>query len=63
VSDQQDTQENAYLFRVNAELIESLGRCHVLIDDCRAKLVAANSNEPFLAADTPGAGEGDESVG
>lgn len=63
MSDQQDTQENAYLFRVNAELIESLGRCRVLVDDCRAKLVAANSNEPFPEADTHGAGEGDESVG
>lgn len=63
MSDQQDKQENEYLFRVNAELIESLGRCHVLIDDCRAKLAAANSNEPFLAADTQHAGKGDESLG
>jgi hypothetical protein len=63
VSDQHDTQENAYLFKVNAELIESLGRCRVLVADCRAKLVAANSNEPFPDAETPGGREGDENVG
>lgn len=34
----------------------------MLVHDCRAKLVAANSNEPFLLTDHP-ADEGDESVG
>lgn len=43
--------------------MESLGRCHVLVDDCRAKLVAANSNEPFLATDTQPASEDDENLG
>jgi hypothetical protein len=63
VSDQRDKQESAYLLRVNAELIQSLGRCHLLVHDCRAKLVAANSNEPFLLTDHQPADEGDESVG
>lgn len=44
--DQHDRKEVSYLKRVNAELTESLRRCHALIDDCRAHLIAANSNEP-----------------
>jgi hypothetical protein len=46
VSDQQDSQDVAQLRQVNAELTQSLKRCRVLLDDCRAKL-AANSNDPM----------------
>lgn len=61
MSDRHDEHENADPFRVNAELIESLGRCHVLVDDFRSKLIAANSNEPCLPAQKTG--EEDGSVG
>jgi hypothetical protein len=48
MSDQQDRQELAYLQRVNVELTRGLRRCHLLIEDCRAHLTPANSNEPFM---------------
>ena len=52
MSDQGDTQETGYFDRVNADLMRSLRRCHALVDDCRDKLVAANSNEPgFMLAE------------
>jgi hypothetical protein len=35
--------------------MRSLRRCHVIVDDLRAKLVAANSNEPpFMLAKDDG---------
>jgi hypothetical protein len=46
VSDQRDRKYISYLERVNAELTASLRRCHALIEDCRAHLAPANSNEP-----------------
>ena len=48
MSDQHDNRDMAHLREVNAELRQSLKRCRVLLDDCRAKL-AANSNEPESA--------------
>jgi hypothetical protein len=48
MSDQHDRQELAYLQRVNVELTRGLRRCHLLIEDCRAHLTPANSNEPFM---------------
>ena len=50
MSDQQDNSETAQLERVNAELRQSLKRCRVLLDNCRAQL-AANSNEPESSND------------
>jgi hypothetical protein len=58
VSDQQDSEETAQLRRINADLMRSLKRCRVLLDDCRAKL-AANSNEP-TAFDIDDSEEGEE---
>jgi hypothetical protein len=59
VSDQRDTQQSAYLDRVNSDLSLSLRRCHALLDDYRAHLVPANSNEPpFMLSEV---GEKDES--
>jgi hypothetical protein len=58
VSDQQDSEETAQLRRINADLMRSLKRCRVLLDDCRAKL-AANSNEP-TAFDNDDSEEGEE---
>jgi hypothetical protein len=58
VSDQQDSEETAQLRRINADLMRSLKRCRVLLDDCRAKL-AANSNEP-MAFDNDDSEEGEE---
>ncbi len=46
MSDQRDTPQSAYLERVNADLSRSLRRCHVLVDDYRAHLLPANSNQP-----------------
>lgn len=53
MSDQRDKQEFNYVERFNANLKRSLRRCHVLIEDCRQKIIAANSNDPpfMLAAD------------
>jgi len=51
MSDHQDNQEAVHLAQVNAELRQSLRRCRVLLDDCRARL-AANSNEPESANDS-----------
>lgn len=52
--DQYDKQDFAYLKQVNAELMRSLRRCHLLIADCRAHITPANSNEaPFLLAGKP----------
>ena len=49
--DQHDKQDFAYLKQVNAELMRSLRRCHLLIEDCRARIAPANSNEePFMLA-------------
>ena len=48
MSDLRDNLETAHLEQVNAELRQSLKRCRVLLDDCRARL-AANSNEPETA--------------
>ena len=40
--------------RVSADLSRSLRRCHMMVDDYRAQLVAANSNDdPFMLSDTP----------
>jgi hypothetical protein len=58
VSDQQDSEETAQLRRINADLMRSLKRCRVLLDECRAKL-AANSNEP-TAFDNDDSEEGEE---
>jgi hypothetical protein len=58
VSDQQDSEETAQLRRINADLMRSLKRCRVLLDDCRAML-AANSNEP-TAFDNDDSEEGEE---
>ena len=58
MSDQQDSEETAQLRRINADLMRSLKRCRVLLDDCRAKL-AANSNEP-MAFDNDDSEEGEE---
>lgn len=58
MSDQQDSEETAQLRRINADLMRSLKRCRVLLDDCRAKL-AANSNEP-TAFDNDDSEEGEE---
>jgi len=46
VHDQHDKKDVSYLERVNADLTESLRRCHAIVDDYRAHLIAANSNEP-----------------
>ena len=46
MSDQHDKKDVSYLERVNVELTESLRRCHALVEDCRAHLIPANSNEP-----------------
>ena len=49
MSDQRATQQSAYLNRVSADLSRSLRRCHVLLDDYRAHLAPANSNDdPFM---------------
>ena len=48
--DQRDKKDVSYLERVNAELTESLRRCHAIVDDYRAQLIAANSNEPAVVA-------------
>jgi hypothetical protein len=48
MSDQHDRQELAYFQRVNVELTRGLRRCHRLIEDCRAHLTPANSNEPLV---------------
>jgi len=45
MSDQRDTHQSAYLNRVSADLSRSLRRCHLLLDDYRAHLAPANSNE------------------
>jgi len=50
VYDQRDKKDVSYLERVNAELTESLRRCHAIVDDYRAQLFAANSNEPEVVA-------------
>jgi len=53
MSDQRDTPQSAYLNRVSADLSRSLRRCHLLLDDYRAHLAPANSNEtPFILGDT-----------
>jgi hypothetical protein len=46
VLDQHHRKDISYLERVNAELTASLRRCRALVEDCRAHLVPANSNEP-----------------
>ena len=49
--DQHDKQDITYLNEVNAELMRSLRRCHLFIEDCRAHITPANSNEaPFMLA-------------
>jgi hypothetical protein len=49
VVDQRDTPQSVYLQQVSADLTRSLRRCHVLVDDYRAHLLPANSNEePFM---------------
>jgi hypothetical protein len=49
VSEQRDAPPSAHLNRVSEDLSRSLKRCHVLLDDYRAQLKAANSNDhPFL---------------
>jgi hypothetical protein len=49
VSEQRDAPPYAHPNRVSEDLSRSLKRCHVLIDDYRAQLKAANSNDdPFL---------------
>ena len=65
MSNQRDMQETGYFDRVNTDLMRSLRRCHALVDDCRDKLVAANSNEPefMLAGDQANAKIEDERVG
>ena len=50
MSDQRGAQQFGYFDRVNADLTQSLRRCHAIIDDYREIIVAANSNEPFLLA-------------
>jgi hypothetical protein len=57
VSDQRDTHPSEYLARVNADLARSVQRCRLLVEDCRAHLLPANSNEPptaGAAADSSG---------
>lgn len=44
MSDQQDKQ-SASLERVSDELVRSLRRCRLMMNDYRASLSAANSNE------------------
>lgn len=46
MSDQHDKKDVSHLERVNADLMASLRRCHAMVEDYRAHLVAANSNEP-----------------
>jgi hypothetical protein len=49
VTEQRDPTPSAYLHRVSEDLSRGLHRCHLLLDDYRAQLKAANSNEdPFL---------------
>jgi len=49
VSDQREPPPSAYLNRVSEDLSRGLRRCHLLLNDYRAQLEAANSNEePFL---------------
>lgn len=58
MSDQRDTQQSAYLNRVSGDLSRSLRRCHLLLDDYRAHLAPANSNEsPFMLGDEEPSGE------
>lgn len=45
MSDQHDRQQIAYLNRVSSDLSKSLKRCHLLVDDYRAHLKPANSND------------------
>jgi hypothetical protein len=62
MADQRDTQQSAYLHRVSADLSRSLRRCHVLVDDYRAHLKPANSNDtPFILREADQAGEQDDS--
>jgi hypothetical protein len=59
VLDQYDKQAFAYLKQVNAELTRGLRRCHFLIEDCRAHLTPANSNEePFMLVSRPADDDG-----
>ncbi len=61
MSDQRDTQQSAYFDRVNSDLSQSLRRCHVLVDDYKALLQPANSNQPqFMLTEI---GEKEESEG
>jgi hypothetical protein len=57
VSDQRDTPPFAYLNRVSEDLSRSLRRCHVLLEDYRAQLTAANSNEARFLLSGDQAGE------
>jgi hypothetical protein len=54
VSDQRDTPQTAYLQQVSADLTKSLRRCHLLVDDYRAQLIPANSNQPHFMLDGDG---------
>ena len=60
MSDQQG-KPDSYLHQVNAELSRGLRRCHLLVEDCRAHLAPANSNEPaFMLPDDRPAGEDEQ---
>lgn len=61
MSDQQGKQDVSYLHQLNAELTRGLSRCHLLVEDCRAHLVPANSNEPpFMVPGDEGAEEDEQ---
>jgi hypothetical protein len=61
--DQHGRQELTYLQRVNVELTRGLRRCHLLIEDCRAHLTPANSDEPPFIAPGDAAPEDQEHLG
>jgi hypothetical protein len=49
VSNQGHTTQSDYLDQVSADLSRSIKRCHLILDDYRAQLMPANSNEaPFM---------------
>jgi hypothetical protein len=49
VSVQRNKTHNSYLERVRGAKRKVCRRCDALVDDCRERLIAANSNEPGSA--------------
>ena len=64
MSDQDHVPSTAELRRVNAALAGSLQRCSAMVRDYRARLMAANSNEPgFMLSAIPSRDAGREADG